>query len=320
MCNATIKRVKGGGLVKKAWAGMDLQRSFLLSRFEVLYLRSKGTAFQELFRQLMELAYPRDFVAVHPSGSRGDLKCDGYRKSDKTVFQCYAPREMKLTTLLRKMETDFLGAKGHWNSQMEKWTFVHNDDEGLPADALMLLNTLEAQHAPLTTHEWGYNALRDIVLTHAAAALETMMGPAPTRGTLATIGSEEIAAAVLGIQEFDPGIASDTPIAPTTAKLNDNGFSSHVREQLRGGMVGAYRVQVFFSGYPVPDFADKVAAAFHREYEKLASSGLSSDRVYNELFRFAGGDNGDERRRAAVLAVLSYFFERCDIFKEPVTA
>lgn len=296
----------------------QFQRHFFSDRFGLAFMRSKGTAFQDLFTHLMELAYPDDFVTVRPYGASGDLKCDGYLTSQKAVHQCYAPREMKLALLLTKMKVDFTGALGHWKSQMAKWILVHNDNEGIPAEALQLLNDFSANNAAVTTHQWGYNALLDIVLKLPIEKLERLLGPAPPLGAVATIGNDDIAAAVHGIQQFDPGIANDVPVAPTTAKLNENGFSTPVRELLRGGMIGAERVGVFFARYPVPDFVDKVAAAFRREYDKLGSNGdLAPDSVYNELFRFAGGDVGDERRRAAVLAVLSYFFERCDIFKEP---
>jgi hypothetical protein len=41
-------------------------------------LRSgRGTAFQDLLADLMELAYPRDFRRIRPYGNRGDQQCDG---------------------------------------------------------------------------------------------------------------------------------------------------------------------------------------------------------------------------------------------------
>ena len=39
-----------------------------------------------------------------------------------------------------------------------------------------------------------------------------------------------------------------------------------------------------------------------------------------ELQHFAGGMSGTPQHQAAVLAVMSYFFERCDIFEDYVEA
>jgi hypothetical protein len=46
-----------------------------------------GTAFQDRFADLMELAFPRDFQRIRPYGKQGDQKCDGYLASTRTVFQ-----------------------------------------------------------------------------------------------------------------------------------------------------------------------------------------------------------------------------------------
>jgi hypothetical protein len=41
-------------------------------------LRSgRGTAFQDIFADLMELAYPRDFQRIRHYGNQGDQQCDG---------------------------------------------------------------------------------------------------------------------------------------------------------------------------------------------------------------------------------------------------
>ena len=46
--------------------------------------------------------------------------------------------------------------------------------------------------------------------------------------------------------------------------------------------------------------------------------GLSPDQIFTELQTFAGGMDGTPKHQAAVLAVMSYFFERCDIFEDHV--
>jgi len=87
------------------------QRLFYRQAFKIEFLRSTATQFQELFAELMHRRHRDDFQKVRPYGRKGDLKCDGYLSSAKTVFQCYAPRELKETWTLKKMDEDYPGAK-----------------------------------------------------------------------------------------------------------------------------------------------------------------------------------------------------------------
>jgi hypothetical protein len=97
----------------------DTQRSFYGLKFEVAFLREKGKAFEILFARIMGHAFPGDFEPVRPYGPRGDLKCDGYRASDGTVFQSYAPDATRLAELLLKIDEDFAGAVSHWGLSIE---------------------------------------------------------------------------------------------------------------------------------------------------------------------------------------------------------
>lgn len=127
----------------------ELQRLFYCLNFRVAFLAKKGAAFEKLFSRIMAHAYPGDFEPVRPYGKLGDLKCDGYRASDKTVFQCYGPSTPTLKELLSKMTRDFEGAVTHWGSRMERWSLVHNADDGLPAPATRLLADFRDAHPTL---------------------------------------------------------------------------------------------------------------------------------------------------------------------------
>jgi len=85
----------------------DTQRFFYGLKFENAFLRTKGKAFESFFASVMAHGFTGDFEPVRPYGPRGDLKCDGFRPSDSTVFQCYAPDSTRLRDLLGKIDTDF---------------------------------------------------------------------------------------------------------------------------------------------------------------------------------------------------------------------
>ena len=70
----------------------DVQSCFYGLKFETAFLRKRAKEFEGWFARIMSHAFPGDFEPVRPYGPQGDLKCDGFRRSDGTVFQCYGPR------------------------------------------------------------------------------------------------------------------------------------------------------------------------------------------------------------------------------------
>jgi len=90
---------------------MNLQQAYYEQKFENAFLRAKGNEFQGFFEQLMGLAFKADFMACRPWGKEGDRKNDGSLKSERRLFQVYAPNEMKKSVATKKITEDFEGAK-----------------------------------------------------------------------------------------------------------------------------------------------------------------------------------------------------------------
>jgi hypothetical protein len=300
--------------------GMDqLQLAFFNQRFEIQYLRATGDQFQELFRRIMEFGYSGDFVAVRPHGKLGDLKCDGYLASAGTIFQCYAPKGMEIKKLTSKMDEDFHGAVKHWGAQMKSWVFVHNDPQGLPAPALLLLNSFAVEVDGLSTGHWALEELRNIVMALPVEKLELLFGAAPVSSLMIQVDNEDIDFVIKAVQRINPG--PNPPLrAPSAGKLEANDLSTSVAALLTAGRISEPAVDAFLASYPDPGLGEAVAEAFRNKYRELKSEAVSPDEVFDGLLSFAGGDTGGAKRQAAALAVLSYFFERCDIFEEPVLA
>ena len=260
-------------------------------------------------------AFAGDFRAVRPYGSKGDLKCDGYRVSDKTVFQCYAPKTTKLDKLQAKVYEDFKGAVAHWGERMERWIFVHNDDDGIPADAVQQLIDLGKTNPSVSLDQMSYPEIFDITMSLATPQLEDLFGLAPTQRTLAQLDFEALRPVVMLIQRLDPD--ENAPLAaPSASKLKANDLSDAAAELLRLGRRRERLVEDFFNRYSDPDFGEEIAQGFRDRYQKLKQQAYSADRIFMELQQFAGGMNGTPQHQAAVLAVMSYFFECCDIFED----
>ncbi|WP_120632566.1 ABC-three component system protein [Ruegeria sp. EL01] len=296
-----------------------LQKHLFQLKFRIAFLESQGKAFEDLFSRIMGHAFAGDFQAVRPYGNKGDLKCDGYRGSDKTVFQCYAPKTTKLDKLQAKVDEDFNGAVAHWGPRMERWSFVHNDDDGLPADVIQQLIDLGQANQSVSLGQMSYPEIFDVTMSLAAPHLEDLFGPAPTQRTLAQLDFEALRPVVMLIQRIDPD-ENPSLAAPSASKLKANDLSDDAAELLRQGRRRERLVEDFFNQFPNPDFGEEIAQGFRDRYHELKQQGHSADHIFMELQHFAGGMSGTPQHQAAVLAVMSYFFERCDIFEDYVEA
>lgn len=295
----------------------DTQRSFYGLKFENTFLREKGKAFESFFARVMAHAFTGDFEPVRPYGSKGDLKCDGFRPSDGTVFQSYAPDSTKLADLLAKIGEDFGGARTHWGARMKRWEFVHNDVRGLPAEAVRVLDDLRATNPPITISVFGEAEMRAVIMRLALHQLEDLFGAVPSQRTLERLDFASLRPVLIAIQRRDPG--AEPPLAaPSATKLQHNALSPDAAALLRQGRRREKLVQDFFDAWPDPSFGEDVAEAFRARYHSLKAVDLSPDQIFGELQSFAGGMEGEPSHQGAVLAVLSYFFERCDIFEDVV--
>lgn len=63
-----------------------------------------------------------------------------------------------------------------------------------------------------------------------------------------------------------------------------------------------------------PDVAEEIAEAVREQYQSLESLGLEPDEIFAHLQRFIGVQG--EPQWQSALAIMCYFFERCDIFED----
>jgi hypothetical protein len=62
-------------------------------------------------------------------------------------------------------------------------------------------------------------------------------------------------------------------------------------------------------------FADRLNSGFVAEYQKQTESGLVSDDLFFALREFAAQGSPEFTRQVAGLSVLTYLFEKCEVFE-----
>ena len=291
--------------VQKLIYGLQLNRAFE---------SKKGVEFQDWFTRLASYAFGSDFEAVRPYGPQGDLKCDGRRLSTRTVFQCYAPYEMNAERTIRKIGEDFRGAVANWKD-MAEWAFVHNDARGLPPTVAQYLDSLRSEYPQVKIVTWTEAQLHELIKRLDLPDMEALFGPAPSSTDVETLIMDDLPPVIEKLQQTDPRPGQVPLTPPSPDKLVRNELSEEAAGLLTIGRRKEALVESYFRKHPQPDLGERIAEAFRLTYAGLRDQGKSPDEVFGYLQQYAGSGTSPKRQGAA-LAVLSYFFERCDIFED----
>ena len=288
--------------------------------FRIDFLESRGDAFQRLFERLMAKRYPGDFMACRPWGNVGDRKNDGYLPSKRTLFQVYAPNEMSTSDAIAKINEDFTGAMEHWEEHFDVWVFVHNSHDGrLPPHVIEELLRLSQANPHITVTHSGYEELLIEFRKLDIEALESWYGSAMSTSDKVNLGFDDLKAVLTHIttaQEPTTGEPKEVPFG----KIEYNLLSPAVVSFLKVGMEKAPLVKAFFNGWKNPTYGIQIAAAFKSRYAELRDQtpSLHPDEIFGRLEVWAGGTaKVSPRHKVAVLAVLAYLFDSCEIFEEP---
>lgn len=120
---------------------------------------------------------------------------------------------------------------------------------------------------------------------------------------------------ILGMQPASPEINFN--ITDITHKISKNCLTQEVHFLLIMGMVKVKEVHRFIEVNAVlrPDFPEKLKAGFVTEYQRLLKADIRGDALFESLHKFSCGNSSDLKKTAAGLAVLSYLFERCEVFE-----
>jgi hypothetical protein len=295
---------------------MNLEQAYYELRFVDAFRSAKGDAFQTFFEKLMGLAYKADFMACCPWGNRGDRKNDGFLKSARRLFQVYAPNEMTEASAISKIKEDFEGAKVHWGTHFDKWVFAHNALDGLAPHIQTVLLDFEKANPGFTLEPWGLEEFRLVFRKLALDDLQSWFGFVPSDETKAHLGFSDLQVVLETIA--DQIVPSSQPVKDVPMrKIEANALSESVATLLKAGMAKAPLVEDFFGQWHDETFGERVADSFRAKYRDLRGK-LRPDDIFSALESWAGGsDRGSPQHQLAVLAIIAYYFDSCDIFEEP---
>lgn len=297
-----------------------LSRHFYRSLFKDALIEASGSQFQVLFERLMKYAYGSDFVVIEPWGKMGDKKCDGFLRSRRCLFQVYGPGQMTAQKTIAKIEEDFYGALDYWQVHFTEWVFVINLAKGLPPQILETLLGLEKKHPNVEFEIWTRDDLFRSFDRIPTTDLVAWFGPCYfSAESFRDLGLKDIVpvlkkiAAHCEVMEVDYQAVEPVPVG----KIEANALSAALVDQLKSAFKKTRLVDQFFRSYHDPEYGNHLAKLFRGKYQSL-KNGRTSDEIFLEMQVWVGGSSrGKPSHEAAVMTVMAYFFERCDIFEAP---
>jgi len=225
---------------------------------------------------------------------------------------------MEAKKAIIKIEEDFESAKTHWGTHFDRWSFVHNAIDGLPPHVHKLLLDFEHANKGIVLEPWSLEELRSVFRLLSQEDLASWFGHAPTAETKARLGFKDLQVV---LESLSCRVSSPSPNATVEAvppgKIEANDLSESVATLIKSGMTKAPLVSEFLENWHDETLGERLATAVRLKYESLQGD-LHPNRIFGEFQEWAGGNQlGSADHQMAVLAVLAYYFERCDIFEDP---
>ena len=107
----------------------------------------------------------------------------------------------------------------------------------------------------------------------------------------------------------------DYNIISVSEKIDKNSLSS-VAGQIKMGLSRCNTIEQYFNRNPDATFATRLTYIMTKKYKDLKNICDDNLELFNLLWDFASGNNIDFNYRAAGLAIVSYFFEKCEVFEK----
>jgi len=82
------------------------------------------------------------------------------------------------------------------------------------------------------------------------------------------------------------------------------------------GLSSVSRIENYLNRHPDPSFAEKLTRIFVEKYTAIKEEEIDPISIFNALWDFACYDQVEYSYRSAGLAILVYFFEKCEVFEK----
>ena len=287
------------------------------------FYNSSGNLFEKYVSDVLKQVYP-GFMNPNPAGSSGDRGCDGISGDGKTVYACYGKTNTAQSSrdshVAEKIGDDLEKAVNNW-SRMKTWRFVTNAGLG-PSTVSKIIDLTEQYSEPKTTRPvkieiWECEELWNRLNRLDEKQISLILPPAPHAQDARFV---DIVEAIERIGGDVTGTLPKPRIGKVSIqKMDYNKISELNRIAFNEGRQRAKEIERWFERQTDTQLYDTKAELLKEHYREVCKSCSNSNEILERLYVYVGGPDFryDESRKMAVYTVISYFFDRCDIFKDP---
>lgn len=280
-----------------------------------------GNAFERFFQNLMCARYP-DFIDVRTHGKLGDIGADGLSLHDGKLYACYAPEVPDASAVRGKFHDDLAKAIAKRGEQFDTFVFVHNDLRGVHPEISILLSQAHKSHPVLRFEQRGPQHLHRELCRLERDEIQELLGcEIPVSDRVYRIGLDDLEPLLTHLVTQRRQASSQAPAREVPPdKLDYNRLGPEDREEIISRMRFTHLVDEYYQHRRDVTERDEVAQGFNAYYQQVnAVYDDPSDVLWKLQEYIAGNARGRREEERAVMVVLAYFFETCDIFEEPPT-
>lgn len=291
---------------------------------------SNGAKFEDLFTKVMTHSTP-GFTPVKPQGSIGDRKNDGFDRENGVYYQVYAPEDIKksYSKALSKLKEDFKGLSDYWEEicKIQEFYYVVNDKfQGIFPELEKELAQIKEDNELNSTGPFIAKDLERLVFELEANKVYDIVGYVPT---VENIGVVKISAmndaARFLFDNRGPVTRFGKLVVPDFhEKIDFNRLSVKV-----GSLLNTYNYQTgtldeYFTtnGDISKDQLRNIFSSLYEnakhEFSYIEDETERGDQIFFHVLDKSCPESCSKEYQDAVLVMMSYFFETCDIFEEPV--
>lgn len=292
-----------------------------------------GNAFQQFFESIMQKRHASEFRTIKPHGNKGDGGNDGFIPAKGEYFQVYSPESPSdsVANACKKSKSDFENLLENWNEteQIKIYRFAFNDKfKGAYPDVETTLSEIKshnslddaspfyAQHLEATFLELGEDDQREVLGTIFPSATD-----------LGNIEFAEITEVLEYLME------NSTPVS-MLGVLSVPDFSEKIQFNDLSNSVGALLTVASFQIGVMEEYFTSVPGFSRNDIRnRMLSIYEEAEEFHNQESNPEGISDGDliffsmleniiptdsKASQDVGITLIAYFFEKCDVFKEPL--
>lgn len=288
-------------------------------------LSSNGQAYEDLFARIMGKSNP-GFRTVKPQGRIGDKKNDGFDKQTGTYYQVYAPEDLEKSEgrAVSKLTEDFKGLIAYWDSisPVKAFFYVLNDKyKGTYPSIEAELASLEKVYK-IPCEPFLNKNLENVFLALTDQQIIDIIGIIPTSTILSDVVLSDMRKVVEYLFEKPANYSKET--RPTNlnfeGKIEFNSLSHLPAKLIRDGNLQSHYVDEYFrmrSDFSKEDLRQRFVMFYTEGVNLVTDSDHKNDTIFFHIFERATPQKV-KPIQDAVLVLMAYYFEFCDIFEAPL--